>query len=110
MKTAAWNPDFGTTWNPKTGASAVGVRDLLIAFNVNIKGGTLEIAKEIAEKLRETGFLAKSPKDWLKYLKLLIENEDLRTTIGQNAQTYILENREISKVWQKWEKTYGLEK
>ncbi len=59
MKTAAWNPDFGTTWNPKTGASAVGVRDLLIAFNVNIKGGTLEIAKEIAGKLRETGFLAK---------------------------------------------------
>lgn len=59
MKTDAWKPDFGASWNPKTGASAVGVRDLLIAFNVNIKGGTLEIAKEIAGKLRETGYLVK---------------------------------------------------
>jgi glutamate formiminotransferase/formiminotetrahydrofolate cyclodeaminase len=59
MKTEAWKPDFGATWNPKTGASAVGVRDLLIAFNVNIKGGTIEIAKEIAGKLRETGYLVK---------------------------------------------------
>lgn len=59
MKTDAWKPDFGASWNPKTGASAVGVRDLLIAFNVNIQGGTLEIAKEIAGKLRETGYLVK---------------------------------------------------
>jgi glutamate formiminotransferase / formiminotetrahydrofolate cyclodeaminase len=59
MKTEAWKPDFGASWNPKTGASAVGVRDLLIAFNVNIKGGTLKIAKEIAGKLRETGYLEK---------------------------------------------------
>lgn len=59
MKTDAWKPDFGLTWNPKTGASAIGVRDLLIAFNVNIKGGTLEIAKKIAGKLRETGYIFK---------------------------------------------------
>ena len=59
MKTETWKPDFGASWNPKTGASAVGVRDLLIAFNVNIKGGTLKIAKEIAGKLRETGYLVK---------------------------------------------------
>ncbi len=59
MKTDAWKPDFGASWNPKTGASAVGVRDLLIAFNVNIQGGTLEFAKEIAGKLRETGYLVK---------------------------------------------------
>jgi len=60
MKIDDWKPDFGASWNPKTGASAVGVRDLLIAINVNIQGGTLEIAKKIAGKLRETGYIGRN--------------------------------------------------
>jgi glutamate formiminotransferase/formiminotetrahydrofolate cyclodeaminase len=59
MNEMAWKPDYGDTWNPKTGASAIGVRDLLIAFNVNIKGGSLDIAKKMAGALRETGYLEK---------------------------------------------------
>lgn len=59
MKEEQWKPDYGNTWNPKTGASAIGVRDILIAFNVNIKGGSVEIAKKMAGALRETGVLTK---------------------------------------------------
>ncbi len=36
-----------------------------------------------------TGFLAKNTKEWVKYLSLLIENKELRETIGQNAYNHI---------------------
>jgi glycosyltransferase involved in cell wall biosynthesis len=53
----------------------------------------------------KTGFLAKTPKDWLKYLKRLIENEDLRKEIGENARK-VAEKRTIEKNYHLWEKVY----
>lgn len=46
----------------------------------------------------KTGFLAKGKEDWIKYLQLLIDNENLRRKIGENAYNYVKEN------WQ-WDKT-----
>jgi len=47
-------PDFGgPALHPTAGASIVGARDPLIAFNVNLKSRDVGIAKEIAEAIRE---------------------------------------------------------
>jgi glycosyltransferase involved in cell wall biosynthesis len=40
----------------------------------------------------KTGFLAKDTKEWVKYLSVLIENEELREEIGINAYEYIKDN------------------
>jgi glutamate formiminotransferase len=46
-------PDLGERFHPTAGAVAVGVRDYLIAFNVNLKSRDLDIAKSIASNIRE---------------------------------------------------------
>jgi glutamate formiminotransferase/formiminotetrahydrofolate cyclodeaminase len=51
-----WQPDFGPhEFNAKNGAIAIGARPLLIAYNVNIAGESLEAAKIIAGTIRESG-------------------------------------------------------
>jgi glutamate formiminotransferase / 5-formyltetrahydrofolate cyclo-ligase len=46
-------PDFGPRYAKAPGALALGVRDILIAYNVNLKSNNIEIAKTIAKKIRE---------------------------------------------------------
>ncbi|OJU36156.1 MAG: glutamate formimidoyltransferase, partial [Bacteroidales bacterium 45-6] len=47
-------PDFGPDWlNIRSGASAVGARDFLIAYNVNLDTDSVEVAKAIAARVRE---------------------------------------------------------
>ncbi len=51
-----WKPDFGSpVFNAKSGATAVGARKFLIAYNVNLKDDNVEAANEIALRLRESG-------------------------------------------------------
>jgi len=45
--------DFGR-YNPRFGAVALGVRPLLVAFNVNIDGADLPLVKEVASVIRAT--------------------------------------------------------
>ena len=48
-----WKPDEGPgAFNPKSGATVVGARFPLIAYNVNLKTGDLNLAKAIAKKVR----------------------------------------------------------
>jgi len=48
-----WKPDEGPeSFNPKSGATVIGARFPLVAYNVNLKTGDLAIAKEIARKVR----------------------------------------------------------
>jgi glutamate formiminotransferase/formiminotetrahydrofolate cyclodeaminase len=55
LEDPAWVPDFGPTqFVPMWGATAVGARSFLIAYNVNILG-TANQAHRIALNLRETG-------------------------------------------------------
>ena len=55
MSQPAWQPDFGpTSPHPSAGASVVGARRPLIAFNVNLETGNLGIAKQIARTIRES--------------------------------------------------------
>jgi len=49
-----WRPDFGeASKHASAGAIAVGARDVLIAFNVELATGDLALAKRIAKQLRE---------------------------------------------------------
>jgi len=55
----------------------------------------------------ENGFLARNSKDWLKYLRRLTENSDLRSQIGEAAYNYA-QTRTIEKNIELWEKAYKL--
>lgn len=51
-----WQPDFGPAqFNAKSGATAVGARDFLIAYNVNLNTTDRRYATDIAYELRERG-------------------------------------------------------
>jgi glutamate formiminotransferase len=55
MKDAAWAPDFGPAApHPSAGATAVGARMPLIAYNVNLGTGDVEIARKIAKGIRHS--------------------------------------------------------
>lgn len=49
-----WRPDFGdVAKHASAGAVAIGAREILIAFNVELQSGDLALAKRIARTLRE---------------------------------------------------------
>jgi glutamate formiminotransferase/formiminotetrahydrofolate cyclodeaminase len=51
-----WNPDFGpAVFNERSGATAVGARDFLVAFNVNLNTTSTRRANAIAFDVREKG-------------------------------------------------------
>jgi glutamate formiminotransferase/formiminotetrahydrofolate cyclodeaminase len=51
-----WKPDFGpTAFNERSGASAVGARNFLIAYNVNLNTTSVRRANAIAFDVREAG-------------------------------------------------------
>jgi len=53
MKQPEWKPDFGASKpHPTAGASVIGARTPLIAFNVNLNTDNFEIADKIAKKVR----------------------------------------------------------
>jgi glutamate formiminotransferase len=55
MKDPQWAPDFGPQApHPSAGASVVGARMPLIAYNINLGTGDLEIAKRIAKGIRHS--------------------------------------------------------
>ncbi len=59
METAEWKPDFGPAkWDEsvaKSGATAVGARNFLIAYNVNLNTTSTRRANSIAFDVRERG-------------------------------------------------------
>lgn len=56
MQDPKWYPDYGPKeFNPKSGATAVGARMPLVAFNVNLNTADLEIANKIAKNVRLAG-------------------------------------------------------
>ncbi len=51
-----WKPDFGAArFEPRTGATAVGARDFLVAYNVNLNTTSTRRANAIAYDVREKG-------------------------------------------------------
>jgi glutamate formiminotransferase/formiminotetrahydrofolate cyclodeaminase len=63
LKDPHWAPDFGeAVFNPKSGATTIGAREFLIAYNINLNTRDRKLAHEIALSLRESG-RAKRDKD-----------------------------------------------
>ncbi len=55
-----WKPDFGpATFVPSWGATVVGARDFLIAYNVNLNTRDRKLANEVALAVREGGRAAR---------------------------------------------------
>ncbi|MBL7718733.1 MAG: glutamate formimidoyltransferase [Flavipsychrobacter sp.] len=56
IKMPDWAPDFGPKdFNPKTGATIIGARDILVAFNISIDTQDAQKADRIAKRLRTSG-------------------------------------------------------
>lgn len=55
MNDPAWTPDAGPSqFNPLLGATAVGARKPLIAFNINLNSNDIELARDIAGSIRHS--------------------------------------------------------
>jgi glutamate formiminotransferase / formiminotetrahydrofolate cyclodeaminase len=56
LRRPEWKPDYGpAVFNAKAGATTVGVRPFLIAYNINLNTRDARIAKEIGMAIREKG-------------------------------------------------------
>lgn len=57
-----FRPDFGeAVFNARSGATVIGAREFLIAYNVNLNTRSVRLAREIAGRLREKGYSIKDP-------------------------------------------------
>ncbi len=73
----AWAPDFGPAqFVPRSGATVIGAREFLIAYNINLNTRDRTTASRIAVRLREAGGVARDP-----------EGEPLRDPQGRNFVT-----------------------
>jgi len=56
LKDPEWKPDYGPAeFNEKSGATVIGVREFLIAYNVNLNTRDRKAAHDIALEIREKG-------------------------------------------------------
>jgi glutamate formiminotransferase / 5-formyltetrahydrofolate cyclo-ligase len=77
MKTPGWTPDYGPAEpHPSAGASVIGARMPLIAYNINLNTDRVEVAKKIAAAIRHSS-------GGLRYVK---------------AAGFMLEDRRIAQV------------
>ncbi|MBK7106319.1 MAG: glutamate formimidoyltransferase [Ignavibacteriae bacterium] len=70
LKDENWKPDFGPIeFNKKSGATVIGVREFLIAYNINLNTREKLHAIDIAYELREKGRSARRPVSTPYYYK-----------------------------------------
>ena len=56
LQQTAWKPDYGPSiFNARTGATAIGARDFLIAYNINLNTTSVRRANSVAFDVREQG-------------------------------------------------------
>ena len=56
MRDPQWKPDYGPSApHPSAGATVIGARMPLIAYNINLGTSDLEVAKRIAKAIRHSG-------------------------------------------------------
>jgi len=60
FKNPSFKPDYGKpVFIPKSGATATGCRDILLAYNINLDTNDKSIASEISGKIRSSGVIKK---------------------------------------------------
>lgn len=81
LKDPHWKPDFGPAeFNPRSGATALGAREFLIAYNINLNTRDKRLATDIAFELREKGRSKRIPNP---HSKNLLDGEIVRTDDGK---------------------------
>jgi glutamate formiminotransferase/formiminotetrahydrofolate cyclodeaminase len=56
LRDASWKPDFGPVeFLPRSGATVIGARDFLVAYNVNLNTTSVRRANSVAFDIREKG-------------------------------------------------------
>lgn len=63
MQQSRWHPDYGPGWDSsfkaqilRTGATVIGARKVLIAYNVSLNSRSADLAKSMARQLRSSGY------------------------------------------------------
>lgn len=57
MTQPGWQPDYGpAALNAKSGATVIGARDILVAFNISLNTEDVSLAEQLARQLRESGY------------------------------------------------------
>lgn len=90
LKDPKWKPDFGPTkHNAKAGATVMGVREFLIAYNISLNTRESKHATDIAFELREKGRSARETSDSSFYYKSdkILKYEDCKYPCGHNDFT-----------------------
>ena len=54
-----WQPDFAAPYNAGAGATIIGAREFLVAYNITLNSGSKDHATDIAFELREKGRVAR---------------------------------------------------
>ncbi|MCD8078761.1 MAG: glutamate formimidoyltransferase [Lachnospiraceae bacterium] len=79
-----WKPDFGpNTIHPTGGVTAIGARMPLIAYNINLDTSNLEIAKKIADKIRNI----KGGFHYCKAMGVMLEDRNI-AQVSMNLTDY----------------------
>ena len=83
MQQSAWHPDFGPDRpHPTAGATAIGARPILIAYNVNLASNRLGVAKRIAAAIRASS-------GGLSHVKAMgVQLEDQIVQVSMNLTDY----------------------
>ena len=85
LKSKDWKPDFGPTdFNSKSGATAIGVRNFLIAYNINLNTNDQRLATDIAFEIREKGRSKRIPNPKSSNL---LDGEIIRNKDGTPVKT-----------------------
>ena len=98
-------PDFGPIENKRTGKTVIGLRDFLIAYNINLKSSEIKIAKEISKEIRESN-------GGLKNVKAIGIKLDSRKTaqVSMNLTNFRVSNMsDVYKAVEKLCKKYNTE-
>jgi len=81
LKDKNWSPDFGPAlFNAKSGATIIGCREFLIAYNINLNTRDHRLATDIAFELREAGRSKRIPNP---NSKNLLDGEIVRSNDGK---------------------------
>ncbi len=70
IKQPGWAPDFGPAdMDPQRGATVIGARNYLVAYNITLNTKSVAIARQIAYAVRESGY--KGTPGLLKFVKAI---------------------------------------
>ena len=89
INTENWKPDFGPQqWSEKvakSGATAIGARNFLVAYNINLNTTSVELAKSIACHVRESGRIKREQNNGI--MKVVSDKKDIVRVPGTLKKT-----------------------